>query len=33
MISTMHDYVKELEEVEFFPNLNFPQIVVDIPRM
>ena len=33
MISTMKDYVKELLDIEFFPNLNFPQIVVDIPRM
>lgn len=33
MIFTMKDYVKELLDIEFFPNLNFPQIVVDIPRM
>ena len=24
MISTMKDYVKELLDIEFFPNLNFP---------
>ena len=33
MIDRMPGYVNELTNMEFFPNLNFAQIEVDIPRM
>lgn len=33
MMEMMPGYVTELETMELFPNLNFAQIEVDIPRM